>query len=340
MERRYMLRSAVTALAFESAHVVNAPWTRWLKTRGLGLPWRKRSIAFATAALAVAPLFGQPSGEIEIRRDLIYATHDGVALAGDYYVPKGPGKFPVVIAMHGGGWQLGDRTLYRFWGPYLAQRGIALFSIEYRLSKPGQPSHPKAVQDVRAAIQFVKYKADDLKVDPQRVALMGASAGAHLAALAALAGDTAPFAAAYPGDPYASVSAKVKAVVGAYGVYDLVQHWNHELVSRPRDQTLEKFLGTTPMDNRKIYFEASPINYAIRANNQISVFLTWGTGDDMVSNSQSEDFLLALKQAEFYVRTAPVPGAPHFWISSPMDDPGSPTGFVAPQIVRFLQQRL
>jgi acetyl esterase/lipase len=126
---------------------------------------------------------------------LKYATHDGVALAGDYYVPKGPGKFPVVVAMHGGGWQLGDRSTFRFWGPYLAQHGIALFTIEYRLSKPGQPSYPKSVQDVRAAIQFVKYKADDLKVDPQRVALMGGSAGAHLAALAALAGDAAPFAA-------------------------------------------------------------------------------------------------------------------------------------------------
>lgn len=291
-------------------------------------------------ALFVVPLLGEALQEVEIRRSVQYATHDGVALAGDYYVPKGPGKFPVVVALHGGAWQLGERTLYRLWGPYLAQRGIALFAIDYRLSKPGQPSYPKPVQDARAAIQFVRYKADDLKADPQRVALMGDSAGAHLVALTALAGDAAPFAGAYPGDPYAALSAKVKAVVAVYGIYELVQHWNHELIARPRDQSVEKFLGTTPMDNRTVYFEASPINYAIRANNQISFFLTWGTGDDMVSPSQSEDFLLALKQAEFFVRTAPVPGAPHFWISSPMDDPGSPTGFVAPQIVRFLQQRL
>jgi acetyl esterase/lipase len=298
------------------------------------------AVAAAVAAGCGTPLFGEALQEVEIRRDVRYATHDGIALLGDYYVPKGPGKFPVVVAVHGGGWQLGDRTSFRFLGPYLAQRGIALFSIEYRLSKPGQPSYPKPIQDVRAAVQFVKYKADDLKVDPQRVALMGASAGAHLAALAALAGDAGTFAAAYPGDDHATVNAKVKAVVAVFGVYDLVQHWNHELISRPRDQTLEKFLGTTPMDNRKVYFEASPINYAIRENNQISFFLTWGTGDDMVSPSQSEDFLLALKQAEFFVRTAPVPGAPHFWVGNPIDEPGGYMGFVAPQIVRFLQQRL
>jgi acetyl esterase/lipase len=240
--------------------------------------------------------------------------------------------------MHGGGWQLGPRTEYQFWGPYLAQRRIALFTIDYRLSKPGQPSYPKPVQDVLAAIQFVKSNADDLKVDPQRLGLMGDSSGAQLAALA---GDAPPFAGAYPGDPYATVSAKVKAVVGIYGVYDLVQQWNHDLASRPRDQIVEKYLGTTPMDNRKVYFEASPINYAIRANNQIAFFLTWGTGDDVASPSQSEAFLLALKQAEFFIPVAvPVPGAPHFWNSGPIDEPRSYLGFVAPQVARFLGQRL
>ncbi len=302
--------------------------------------WKKWLIA-ATALTCAVSLFGQSLQEVETRLGITYATHDGVALAGDYYLPKGTGPFPAVIAVHGGGWERGSRTAdYQYWGPYLAQRGIAVLAISYRLSKPGQPSYPKAAQDVRAAIQFVKYDASALKVDPARIGLIGNSAGAHLTALVALAGDTAPFAGGYPQDPYADLSAKVKVVVGVYGVYDLVQHWNHELVARPRDQTLEKFLGTTPMDNRKIYFEASPISYAVRAANQISFFLSWGTGDDMVSPSQSEDFLLALKQAEFYVRTAPVPGAPHFWMGTPMDEPGSPTSWVAPRIVRFLKERL
>src|SRR5947209_1931120 len=157
------------------------------------LRWKRHSILLAPAALIVVPLFGEALQEVEIRRGVQYATHDGVALAGDYYVPKGPGKFPVIVAVHGGAWQLGERTLYRWWGPYLAQRGIALFAVDYRLSKPGQPSYPKPIQDVRAAIQFLRYKADDLKADPQRVALMGDSAGAHLAALTALAGNGAAF---------------------------------------------------------------------------------------------------------------------------------------------------
>jgi acetyl esterase/lipase len=68
--------------------------------------------------------------------------------------------------VHGGGWQGGAKAGYRFWGPYLNQRGIALYAIDYRLSKPGQPAYPQEVQDVRAAIQFVKSKAADLKADP------------------------------------------------------------------------------------------------------------------------------------------------------------------------------
>ncbi len=140
---------------------------------------------------ALIPLFAlcavsaQPNG-IEIRRDLQYATHDDVALKGDYYSPKTPGRFPVVIMLHGGGWQLSSKDNFRYWGLYLVQHGIAAFDIEYRLSKPGQPSYPKPIQDLRAAIQFVRYKADELNVDPERIALMGASAGAHLAALTAL----------------------------------------------------------------------------------------------------------------------------------------------------------
>ena len=280
-------------------------------------------------------------GDTEIRRELQYATHDGVALAGDYYVPKAPGKYPVVVAVHGGGWQGGAKGGYRFWGPYLNQRGVALYAIDYRLAKPGQPAYPQEVQDVRAAIQFVKSKAADLKADPERVGLMGDSAGAHLAALTALAYDSAPFANAYPSDPYASVNPRVKAVVGAYGVYDMVQQWMHDQIARPRDQIVEKFLGKPPMEDRKMYFESSPISYATRANNQTSFFLTWGTADDIADPAtQSEAFMLALKQAGFFVRPVPVAAAPHFWMSDPIDEPRGHVGFVAPQIVRFLADRL
>ncbi|HEV2201777.1 MAG TPA: alpha/beta hydrolase [Bryobacteraceae bacterium] len=294
----------------------------------------------ALAAGAATVALAQDLREVETRRDMTYATHDGAELKGDYYVPKAAGKYPVTIAVHGGGWEVGSKTAYRYWGPYLAQRGIALYAIDYRLAKPDRPSYPGAVQDIRAAIQFVKSKAADLKADPEHVGLIGDSAGSHLVALTALAADKTPFAGAYPGDPYPNVSAAVKAVVAAYGVYDMAQQWNHDQLSRPRDNIAEKFLGKAPMDDRRLYFEASPMSYATRANNQTSFLLTWGTADDIVDPHQSEAFILALKQAEFFVRPVPVQAAPHFWMGDPLDDPRGNVTFAAPQILRFLQTRL
>ncbi len=170
---------------------------------------------------------------------------------------------------------------------------------------------------------------------------MGDSAGAHLAALVGLAGDAPIFSHAYPGDSYAAVSAKVKAVVAAYGIYDMVAQWNHDQIARPRDQIVEKFLGKPPMEDRKLYFDASPLSYATRANNQVSFFLTWGTADDIADPAtQSEAFILALKQANFFIRPAAVAAAPHFWFGDPIDDPQGHPAFVAPQILRFLDARL
>ena len=75
--------------------------------------------------------------EVAIKPDIPFAEHDGVKLLGDLYLPKGVGKAPVLVAAHGGGWQLGDRKFYRNWGNYLAKHGYAVFAIEYRLMKPG-----------------------------------------------------------------------------------------------------------------------------------------------------------------------------------------------------------
>ena len=270
-----------------------------------------------------------------------FATHDGVALLGDLYLPEGAGPHPAVIAVHGGGWQQGTRAGYRHWGPYLATRGIALFAVDYRLAKPNQKSFPEAVHDIRAAVQYLRGSAATLKLDPKRIALMGDSAGAHLAALVALAGDAPLFAGAYREDEFAKESTRVKAVVGLYGVYDMAAQWQHDLVARPRDQITEKFLGAAPIDNRRIYFDASPISYATRDNNQTAFLIAYGTEDDVVDvATQSAVFLTALKQAGIFARTSIIEGAPHFWGGDPIEEPESFSGFFAPRLMRFLAERL
>lgn len=273
--------------------------------------------------------------------EIVYADADGENLAGDLYLPAGAGPHPVIVAVHGGGFQFGDKAGYGNWGPFLAARGYALFSINYRLAKPGRKSFPMAAQDVKAAVQFIKHNAAQWQLDPARVALMGDSAGGHLAALAALAGDHPILAGAHAGQPYAQVSPKVKAAIGIYGAYDLLAQWQHDLVCRPHDHAAEHFLGARPTEDRKLYFDASPISYATVDRNSTPFFLVWGTEDDVVDcKTQSEAFLLALKQARFFVRTAVVHGAPHFWMWDALDETGSHTGWLAPRLLRFLGANL
>jgi acetyl esterase/lipase len=128
--------------------------------------------------------------EITTRRDLVYAEHDGVALVGDLYLPKGRNRAPILVAMHGGGWRGGDREFYRYWGPFLARHGYALFTIEYRLGASG--AYPAAIYDVKAALQFARAKAAEFAVDPDRIGLMGDSAGAYVAALSRLRATVSP----------------------------------------------------------------------------------------------------------------------------------------------------
>jgi acetyl esterase/lipase len=276
------------------------------------------------------------AGEYEVatRPDIVFAEHDGVTLLGDLYLPTGLARAPVLVGVHGGGWQVGDRKFYTHWGNYLASHGYAVFAIEYRLMNPGLKTWPGAVHDTKAAVQFIHAEAAEFGLDAERVGLIGDSAGAHLSALVALASEEPLFASGLS-------AARVKAVIGFYGVYDMLAQWEHDQMTRPRDQITEKLLGAPPMISRKMFFEASPLSYVTVDKNRTRFLLIYGREDDIVDPAtQSERFLTALKQAGFFARTIVVPGAGHFWASEPMDEPASFSGYVAPKILRFLQTAL
>jgi acetyl esterase/lipase len=275
--------------------------------------------------------------EVAIKPDIMFAEHDGVKLFGDLYLPRASGKAPVLVGVHGGGWQLGDRKFYRHWGGYLAKHGFAVFAIDYRLMKPKVRTWPGVVGDCRAAVQFVRARAADLGLDPDRIGMIGDSAGAHLSALVALAGDEPLFSGQYPDDPCNATAANVKAVIGFYGVYDMLAQWEHDQITRPRDSVTEKLLGGPPMVSRKTFFEASPLSYATVDKNSVRFLLIYGREDDIVDPAtQSEKFLTGLKQAGFFARTIVVPGAGHFWSVDPVEEPGSFGSYAGPRVLRFL----
>ncbi len=141
----------------------------------------------------------------QLRQDIEYSKPGGISLTLDAFTPPGPGPFPAVIIVHGGGWVNGTKTSYvpPLFDP-LSKAGYAWFTINYRMA----PAHhfPAPIEDLEAAIRWVKKNANTYKVDPRRIALMGESAGGQIAAYVAARGK---------GDT------KVKAAVIFYGPHDL-----------------------------------------------------------------------------------------------------------------------
>jgi acetyl esterase/lipase len=242
----------------------------------------------------------------------------------------------VLLAVPGGGWRRGDRSALRHWGQWLAERGIAVFAIDHRRSTEGK-CFPQNVQDVAAALVFLEGHAHAWELDPARMGLLGASAGAHLGALAMLAAERPFIAQAIPKLP------QVRIFIGVYGAYDLFDLWQADLVhnSAPSDQLTARMLGATPFDDPQLYFDASPIKHITYRNSGVKVLLIWGEQDQDVPPQQSRSFATALRQARFFVRTIPVADAGHHWFSEdPLDDAHGFTAPIAPRLLRFIQQHL
>src|SRR5260370_14828592 len=151
-----------------------------LASRLLEMAWVLLVAARLLVAVKVAP--AQPYA-VTTKPKRGHGVHEGVKLTGDFSVPKGLDKAPVIVAVHGGGWQAGSPDSLNVWAPFMARNGYAVFAIRYRLAKPGAPSYPAVVYDVKSAVQFVRAQAPDFGLDPARGALAGAAGGARCAAV-------------------------------------------------------------------------------------------------------------------------------------------------------------
>ena len=282
----------------------------------------------------------ESSNHVNHREGVTYCEQGGVELKGDLYLPQGPGPFPMLIAVPGGGWRLCVRAVLREWGFYLAARGYGMFAIDYRLASATCKAFPEAVQDVLAAVRFIRSSAAELSIDPNRIGLLGASAGAHLAALAALGGEAA--FGERSDAPVAATATHVKALVGVCGVYDLFRHWQDDLGRNPGPlgNNARNLIGKEPYQDQQAFFDASPLRHVSYDNNQLPVLVSWSTSDDVVDPAQSESFVRALQQARFTVRTHKVLAASHLWFGEPLQEASSATASFAPRLMQFLKLAL
>lgn len=151
-----------------------------------------------------------------IDRDVTYSTHDRPAQSMDIYYPPSGGPWSGLIFIHGGGWQEGDKAPLPV-NP--AGAGYLVASINYRMYPPYR--FPAMIEDVKCAIRYLKANAAAYNLNPDRIALIGHSAGGHLAALAGLAGESA----GWDTGPYLEQSSRVQAVVDMSGPTDLTREF-------------------------------------------------------------------------------------------------------------------
>ena len=328
-------------------------------------------IPFLVCLLAVGYPFSSAVADYTQQTNVLYATHDGVNLHGDLYLPTTPGPHPAMMLIHGGAWRVGSKDTWADdWGPYLAERGYVAFAINYRLSTPTETRWPEVLLDCKAALQYLRGNAAALGVDPDRIGVTGGSAGGQLSAMLALTQDFPAFANRYPSDAFAHVSTKVKVVAPVYAVVDMVAWWKWTTLVRT-DKPLEQLFGGLPSEFPGDYFEASPINYArsgALSLGEVSVpneglkipwFVAWGMEDNVVpAEGQSIPFVDALKEAGADATAVAVPGVGHFWQTSSLItgqrgispcfldgttvicQGATPNDFIAPKFMKFLEENL
>ena len=229
-----------------------------------------RSEGFMKAAYAIRLLKlieTEPAvpDNIEVRKNIVYKQVDSTSLQLDIYRLKSMKKeAPVLIFIHGGGWSKGERSDYL---PYLldyAQKGYVTVTVSYRLS--GVAHFPAAVEDVQSAVQWIRAHAEEYLIDPDKIALIGGSAGGHLAMMVGYADES-------PGG-------RVQAVVNLYGPTDLSTEY-----ARNRGECLS-FLGTSYQERPELYEAASPRTHISRDDPPTLIF--HGTIDALVPVSQSD----------------------------------------------------
>jgi len=185
-------------------------------------------------------------GQVRVEEHVVFGTGGGRDLHCDVFHPPmdGSGRTAVLL-VHGGSWMHGDRSQLRGYGILLARYGIVCVASEYRLS--GEALWPAQIHDVKAALRWLRANAERLGVDPDRIAVSGNSAGAHLALM--LAGLPAGDLEGDGGNP--GVPTDVAAVIAIYPPTEL-------RVDHPRDMVGLLLGGNVA---RELEDQASPIRY-------------------------------------------------------------------------------
>ena len=222
-------------------------------------------------------------------RSLTYVKYADTSLSLDFYPSQISGNKPCVIVVHGGSWAGGDSKQLPELNSYLATKGYNVAAINYRLAPKYQT--PAPVEDIKGAIAYLKQHADELHIDTADFVLLGRSAGAQIALLAA----------------YTIHEPDLKGVIDFYGPVDMV--WGYSKPSSPLIMDSRKvmgdYVGGTYKQVPQKYFNCSPLGFV--SGQSVPTLMIHGENDVLVSREHSRRLNLKLQQNSIK----------HYWLKLP-----------------------
>ena len=243
--------------------------------------------------------------------------YPNVAMKMDIMQPQSQTKLPAIVYVTGGGFINANKDNGLQLRMHLAEAGYVVASIEYRVAPTAK--FPQPLEDVKASIRYLKAHADQFGIDPNRVGVIGGSAGGYLSAMAGTTSGTAAFDT---GDNL-NVDSSVKAAVDLYGLSDLTRIGDDY---SPAVQESHKSAGATEalwvngspvfggkdggiLADREAAEKANPIHYISKTS--APMLLMHGTADTVVSPSQTDLLFQALLQKGIPSQRYLVEGAKH-----------------------------
>ncbi len=255
--------------------------------------------------------------QVDLRLDLPYAGNDNAKQKVDLYLPKKRSSdkpLPVVALIHGGGWVNGDRIGYAAAAIQFARTGdYAAVGVGYRLTKEAR--WPAQVYDCKAAIRWIRAHAKELNFDPDKIAVMGSSAGGHLSSLLGTSGDVKDL----EGDlgSNTTFSSRVNCVVNLCGPEDFTKALMFDKEGKPilKDDAVIGLLGGNYEEKHAEAVAASPLTYVSKDD---PPFITFhGTKDQRVAFLHAETIHAALQKASVPSLLVPITDGGHGSVNHP-----------------------
>ncbi len=251
----------------------------------------------------IKPIQPLVSKEIKYKENLVYKNENGTKLRLDAYLPKSKNSktHPAVLLIHGGGWLTGSKENQRIMAQHLAKNGYAAIAANYTLGL--EAPYPAGVIDLKDAIRWMRKNANKLHINPDKIAVLGASSGAHLATLIAVT----PNSEIYRFDSI--ISDGVQAIVNIDGIVSFI----HPEASEEGKMAGIWLNGSKDL-NYKNWKEASPLEY-VNENTPPTLFIN---SAEPRFHAGRDDMVAILNKHNIYYEIHTIPDSPHaFWLLHP-----------------------